>query len=741
MSDHEADSTKCIELRANCRGQVLTRSDVTTLVAGQNRKATITSNFSDEWLNMEIYARFKPELGRAVDVSATKVSDNSYLVEVPHEATDLSGFFSLCFIGENSFGRIITTNFVNYTVLASLNGPAYVSDQETTSVYRELAEAADQAIQASKEAEQVTTSATEALNEFKSDLASGKYKGEKGDRGSSGAKGDTGPAATVTIGSVLTGAAGTTASVTNVGTSTNAILNFVIPRGDTGSFELYYAQPEYDSASGCYTNDSIRGWLNQNRNGKEYGIRVPNDNGTDSSCIKLGANANIPIPTTSTLASPGKDPYIDEGGPFRYMVACGGVDENGVPYCSGILGDSYFNYSPETDNVYSLTPIIWIKIESTDSYNDVWISDTWHPGYSLMNGELLPDGTLRPYMPYARYGLSIDAKGNARSVSGAKNQTMNVSHNSLITQCKNSSTGYSGKSSTDDFYVKLMFLMKYASKDSQKYFGQCAGYVFQYLCSVEETGVKRVVLTNAQAKNLIVGSAMQLGTNPSGANNLDRAAETSRDIFYDERITRIETYDDNHKSVYFDDVVNVFDTTISCLLSTSHWWSGACDGIVGDGSPTNCTNLTEPFVFQGIEVGYGFYEILGNQILSNRDGLGWDYYVNWDSRKESTGVTSDYEQFDLNFSGEGYGTKLFFGNGICCQSNTGGGSGSGNFDYVWIDKASTKGDREVLSLGDLRSRSYAGLWYVNGNNRLGGTWWSIGSRLSFTGRSLGVNSA
>ena len=50
-----------------------------------------------------------------------------------------------------------------------------------------------------------------------------------------GAKGDTGTAATITIGSVTTGEPGTNASVTNSGTSTNAILNFTIPRGNPGA--------------------------------------------------------------------------------------------------------------------------------------------------------------------------------------------------------------------------------------------------------------------------------------------------------------------------------------------------------------------------------------------------------------------------------------------------------------------------------------------------------------------------
>lgn len=59
-------------------------------------------------------------------------------------------------------------------------------------------------------------------------------KGEKGENGKDGLDGQ-GIAATIEVGTVTTGAAGTNASVTNVGTEQRAILNFVIPRGDTGA--------------------------------------------------------------------------------------------------------------------------------------------------------------------------------------------------------------------------------------------------------------------------------------------------------------------------------------------------------------------------------------------------------------------------------------------------------------------------------------------------------------------------
>lgn len=56
-------------------------------------------------------------------------------------------------------------------------------------------------------------------------------RGEPGERGADGAKGDPGEAATITIGSVTSGAE---ASVENAGTANAAVLNFVLPKGDKG---------------------------------------------------------------------------------------------------------------------------------------------------------------------------------------------------------------------------------------------------------------------------------------------------------------------------------------------------------------------------------------------------------------------------------------------------------------------------------------------------------------------------
>ena len=59
-------------------------------------------------------------------------------------------------------------------------------------------------------------------------------KANGGKPGPVGPKGDDGLAATIQVGTVTTGAAGTNAEVTNVGTENAAVFNFTIPKGDTG---------------------------------------------------------------------------------------------------------------------------------------------------------------------------------------------------------------------------------------------------------------------------------------------------------------------------------------------------------------------------------------------------------------------------------------------------------------------------------------------------------------------------
>lgn len=80
--------------------------------------------------------------------------------------------------------------------------------------------------------------------------------GGEGEQGLPGPKGDPGRAATVVVGTVTTGAAGTPATVQNVGSNTAAVFDFVIPRGTPGAngettTGVTYSGPDMEIADGA----------------------------------------------------------------------------------------------------------------------------------------------------------------------------------------------------------------------------------------------------------------------------------------------------------------------------------------------------------------------------------------------------------------------------------------------------------------------------------------------------------
>ena len=90
-----------------------------------------------------------------------------------------------------------------------------------------------------------------------------------------GAKGDTGTAASITIGSVTTGAAGSNASVTNSGTASNAVLNFMLPRGKDGKDGGITVDAELsDTSTNPIQNKAVNTAINTVKNNMTQGFQT-----------------------------------------------------------------------------------------------------------------------------------------------------------------------------------------------------------------------------------------------------------------------------------------------------------------------------------------------------------------------------------------------------------------------------------------------------------------------------------
>lgn len=510
----------------------------------------------------------------------------------------------------------------------------------------------------------------------------------------------------------------------------------------TQSITVTYSALEsvLEKADGVYTNESISEYLRRTRTGDVYGVSEPLTAAV--ALTKTDANADLAAPTPGYIGTPAIDPY-DNLGPFLFRVCNGSVDADGVPHVTAIEGiDSDFERDGSNGNVWQMHGIIYESWETTETANLHKITDTPREGYQPHDQCTLPDGTMRPYMLTAVYPLGKNPFDNdsPASISGVAPRTRDVSHNSGITICSTASTGYSLKSTYDDWYIKTMFEMKYATKHSQSVYAGCTSYSLQYNPAVAETGVKRVIVTNAQAANFVIGSNCQFGTR-TGASDNDRNRAQNFDIFDKVTITSIEAYDTNNSAINFD-APNTFDSATTCLLSTAPWNCGCLDAVVGDGtlSVAGRTNGKEPFKIQGIEVAHGMYEVLGNVIISNDGSTGWTPYVCADTRNAATSVTANYTACDHalptnDADGWKYPAHTVYSNGLRYGADMSASSSTGLNDGTYTNKLATTGVREWLGLGPLSNGSTAGLWCVYGNSGLSSVHWLIGSRLSGTGRA------
>lgn len=90
-----------------------------------------------------------------------------------------------------------------------------------------------------------------------------------------GAKGDTGSAASIKIGRVTTGAAGSSASVTNSGTASNVVLDFTLPRGNDGKDGGITVDAELSATSvNPIQNKAVNNAINTVKNNMTQGFQT-----------------------------------------------------------------------------------------------------------------------------------------------------------------------------------------------------------------------------------------------------------------------------------------------------------------------------------------------------------------------------------------------------------------------------------------------------------------------------------
>lgn len=509
--------------------------------------------------------------------------------------------------------------------------------------------------------------------------------------------------------------------------------------------------PHYDDNLGEYVG--IAQFWNNLRNGKIYTTEFyqydisPSSDGT-----KKDDNAEMVCePSTNTVK--GRNDY-ENIGLFMSLDVNAYVDENDNYHITAIKGDGRFKKDGTNGDVYVMAMPGYIKRYSDDNVWGISYADTMYPGFELLDEAVKIDGTVRPCLLHAKYVASRNPheNNNLASISGVAAEYSGMSHNGQIEKFKQKGAQYSGKTSHDDFYVQLMMWIKYATLNSDNVMKGCQSYFYQYENKVVETGVNRVIITNAEASNLLVGSTVSIGDYGAGSISTDRTSAQNYNLAERVNITDIVDLGDGNSAVYVDSAN--FDTTLTTTMTTYPWNAGGCDSVLGqDGSPYSNTSGKEPFIINGIEMIVGGYEILQNLIIYNNNIDTNDYkiqvYVCYDCTKYNTGsVTDDYDLIGYELAQTDNSWKYISKIGIDPNHPTvmvpieAEASSTTGFGDGLYSNAPTTAFRVWLSLGLLYYGARVGLRFLYATFSLSTASWAFLGRLSATGRSrrrAGVN--
>lgn len=524
------------------------------------------------------------------------------------------------------------------------------------------------------------------------------------------------------------------------------------------NFARFMALDALDKAEETATQNNLNSKVilnfNFQRTGKVYTVRFPLWE-TSQTCNgeKLDDNEGL-VCNPSTAVTRGISDY-DDIPLFRTYDCNAYVDDNGVRHITAIKGDKDFKDTGKVD-VFVLGMSYYEKWWEADGYAYYSRTDMPKEGYTLASECRTKDGTDQGFALYGKYiagdidGMPYSSKGlvPARYCSGRPSGSQNISYSGNISYFHKRGSHYSGTFMSEVKYIATSWWLKYGTRNSQSVMAGCTNYNVQYVATVAETDVKRIIISNANASYFDVGMPVSIGD--SGSSAPDRNNWNCHSKAESATITAIESYDENNKAIYID-VDTAFNTTTTTYISTFHWRSGFSDNVLGrDGCPclasSGLTNGKYPVVFQGIECFTGIYETVSNAIADVVDSSGTrDVYITNDSSilTSSISVIKDkYQRLNKQISV----TKLNNWNYITAVSTdtengaiiptasgqSGSSSSTGYADAVYVDNG-TSGQRVLLAFGYLGSASYCGVSCVSCYSGLGNSYWNVGGRLSVNG--------
>lgn len=511
---------------------------------------------------------------------------------------------------------------------------------------------------------------------------------------------------------------------------------------DLASHAADLALLRYNEETGRY--DGVGDWLNYRRDGLIYGIKIPKYSFSNAvTATKTGANAGLVL-EASTETHAGRNDY--QGKALFECIRCnGGVETDGMPYVTAIEG--YDDKFDPKENTFTITPVYYRRIVSDTQYDTFEYTDTPQTGFTPCFGAYTSDNKLRPYILRACY---MDSDGKCSTKSGtlpATPRVGSVSHSTSwdFTNSKNRNDGLTYKTYGDFCYqLDFMELMLGVKAPRSQVIG-CAAYNYQPALALAETNVKRIVLTDANANNIVVGSRLSIGDGT--VTNKDRNNANMHNIANSAKVLSKQSLGNGTTAINLDLSTNI-TTKTEYVASTMPWANGTCDKVLGTyGTRTTeaLKNSKEPYRFQNIEFNLGIWECLCDMMttatVDTSSVTHHKLFIAPDVSKctaadGGTGWTQLTHTLD-GASGVKYIKDYTVEKGARVPAVVGGTASTGYMVGCW-DYGSA-GTHEILVGGHLSNGAYAGAGTFSAYDALALTSWYFGGRPSAIGHSAPVN--
>lgn len=369
---------------------------------------------------------------------------------------------------------------------------------------------------------------------------------------------------------------------------------------------------------------------------------------------------------------------------------------------TAFYGEPGFKFDGTNGEVLTRIPEFWFKREVKGDYEYIYISDYNRAGYKHSKE-----------FSVGRYGISIDAEGNAHSISGtipAYNKTI-AAFRTLATAV---GEGFC-QMDTRYFILQLLYLVEYADYNSQSKLGRGVSEWFNQKALIAENNVNRIIVANSS--NMYVGRNVSIGATDAWNNSV--ASERT--------ITKIEEFSNGSvtgKAVYFD------GAAVNIAVGNALWGigqkAGQCDEL---GMKSGCLSNDgcHSVIYRGIE------NVFSNMFTAI-DGLNIKDYVAYVC-DDPTQYASD--KFVAPYKPVGYTnlkqtncytSKLGYDENypeIAIPIESNGSSGTGTCDYYWC----AEGNRIAFAGGSFSGGAGDGFFYLGLSGGSGNSSWNFGARL------------